>query len=79
MKPPISADVRAEILRLRGERLTYREIGGLLHVHETTVGMICRCYFDDAVKRAAAELKREINLARAEAHTAPLFHPERWA
>jgi DNA-directed RNA polymerase specialized sigma24 family protein len=79
MKPPISADVRAEILRLRGERLTYREIGALTGVHQVTVGAICRCHFDDAVKRAAAELKREINLARAEAHTAPLFHPERWA
>jgi DNA-directed RNA polymerase specialized sigma24 family protein len=74
----LHADVRAEILRLRGERLTYREIAALVRVHETTVGMICRCHYDDAVKRAAAELRREILLARAERFSSPLYHPKEW-
>lgn len=75
----LPAYVRDEILRLRGEqRLTYAAIGAIVGVHPVTVGNVCWCHYDDAVARAAAELRREINLARSERHTAELFHPEKW-
>lgn len=75
---PLTADQRAEILRLRAERLTYAEIGRVVGLHPNTVGSVCRGPRADAVARAAAELRREINLARSERHTAELFHPEKW-
>jgi DNA-directed RNA polymerase specialized sigma24 family protein len=78
MTPLTRAEVRDEILRLRGQRMTYREIGQITGVSQSSVQRLCQGHFDDRVKRAAAALKREINLARAEAHTAPLFHPVDW-
>ena len=79
MIPRIRAEVRDEIVRLRGERLTYREIATALGVDHRTAQAVCQLHFGDQVKRAAAALRREIHLARAEAHTAPLFHPRDWA
>jgi DNA-directed RNA polymerase specialized sigma24 family protein len=78
MTPPIPAEVREEIVRLRAERLTYAQIAAVTGVHPTTVAQHCRNHFHDAVKRAAAALKREIVAARGEALTAPLYHPETW-
>jgi DNA-directed RNA polymerase specialized sigma24 family protein len=79
MIPPIPADTRGEIVRLRGERLTYAEISRVTGVHPSTVARYCQGVFSDRVQRAAAALKREICLARAEMHTAPLYHPETWS
>lgn len=78
MIPRIRAEVRDEIVRLRGERLSYREIGRVTGVAAATAERVCQGHFGDQVKRAAAALRREVHLARAEAHTAPLFHPRDW-
>jgi DNA-directed RNA polymerase specialized sigma24 family protein len=78
MIPPVPAEVREEIVRLRGERLTYDQIAAVTGVHPSTTARVCHELFSDRVRRAAAALQREIRLARAEAHTAPLYHPETW-
>ena len=75
MTPPIPAEIRDEILRLRGERLTYAEIARVTGVSTSSVGRFCQGLDSDRVKRAAAALKREIAAARAEAATARLYRP----
>lgn len=79
MIPSLPAEVRDEIVRLRGERLTYREIAGIVGVPTDAVRTFCKDYYGDRVRSAKEALRREINLARSEAHTAPLFHPVDWA
>jgi AraC-like DNA-binding protein len=78
MIPRIRAEVRDEIVRLRGERLTLAEIARIVGVTPSTCQRVCAEHFSDRLKRAKEALRREVNLARAEAHTAPLFHPEAW-
>jgi DNA-directed RNA polymerase specialized sigma24 family protein len=77
--PRVRAETRAEVLRLRGERLTYREIGNITGVAPATVQLICRAYYGDQVKRAAAALKQEIAAARKEWSTAAPYRPRNWA
>ena len=74
----ISADVRAEILRLRHERLTFDQIAAVVRVHPNTVGMVCRDHYGNQVRLARAALAREVAAARAEMATSPPFHPEAW-
>lgn len=79
MTPRVPAHLRAEIVRLRGEeQLTYEAIARVLGVSAGAVRDVCRLHFGDLVARAQAALRREIHLARAEAHSAPLYHPEGW-
>jgi DNA-directed RNA polymerase specialized sigma24 family protein len=74
----VPAEVQDEIVRLRGQYLTYREIAAVVGLRTETVRRFCQEYFGDRVARAREALRREVNLARAEAHTAPLFHPVDW-
>jgi hypothetical protein len=77
--PRVSAETRGEVLRLRGERLSYAEIAGMTRLDPKTVARVCENHFGNLVERAKVALRREINLARAEMHTAPLYHPETWS
>jgi DNA-directed RNA polymerase specialized sigma24 family protein len=78
MIPRIPAEVRDEVVRLRGERLTYREIGQMTGIPPATVQAICQNYYGNLVERAAAALKLEIAAARKEWSKAPLYRPVDW-
>jgi DNA-binding MurR/RpiR family transcriptional regulator len=74
----VPAAIRDEIVRLRGERLSYFQIAQVTGVSATTVGRLCQGLEADLVRRAKAALAREVALARKERSTSPLFHPEDW-